>query len=188
MRKRVLIFCTVLVLILVTVFPTGIVEASNASGTTNIRGEIGATYTLTVPSEVDLGTLTPSGTGFVNVGDIVFSTNDSPVAGTSYVVITVADNEVTVNHGGFMRSVGGQYLSNGLLIQGGILTLHNLPASNATALEIQDSSVKATSGEISNGTWTRTISDLQIKQPIFSENVATSYSATLSFTATYHGN
>lgn len=98
MKKRILTFCVLAVLVSATLVP-GVVLAGD---TTDILGSVEEGYTFVAPSPIDLGTMTPSATPYKG------SSTDGSLLGNDPDGYTVTGTDAASS--GYMY--GGDYLIN----------------------------------------------------------------------------
>lgn len=177
MKKKILVLGIVLAMVLAVAVPMAVLAQSD-TGTTDVEGDVGNTYTLTPPIAQDFLTFS-QGDNSITTLTITASTND---IGISTVDIEVRDNNQSSNIG-YMLTGGTDPLAAPFQVQGGDLGTGgwtNLPTVITTMLTL------ASGDDISGGTFS--ITDFGINQPIANltaETVGT-YTITLYFEATFN--
>lgn len=159
MKKRILTFGAVLVLLTVLVMP-GVVLAAN---TTEVTGAVTEGYSFTAPSAINLGSMAPSGIAYTDYSD------DGRLDGNNAAGYTVTGNDTKLTNTGYMVS-GSDVLTNKLQISN-----YNGGWDNADTGHLFVSSSGPTGADIS----------LYVSQLVsYTDPVATGYTITITITFT----
>lgn len=162
---RILSMVGVLVLLAVLATPMTVLAED-----THVNGDIGSTYTLSVPSDFGLGTLNSA--GGTNSGSKILTATTNDLLKTSVKIDVLGTN------GGKLTKLSTS-LSSSLSLSGTGLTTTSLTGTNQTLI------AAGTLSGSPEATWS--VADLVITQPAFTTPVpAGNYTCTITFTATFN--